>query len=250
MIQDANNTTVDDDVQLSSNLSITLTDNMETVGVGLVPTERARALVPAPFRLPDDAQPVTPLVVLANKSAGITVGGTAPAAGAYVLIGLLIASPDGTGEFNTLLLWHYTSHRRLARTLHRFGVSSQLVPELEFTISLDGEGGTASLNLPRPARPALALAGTFGSQDQPVPNGFVANWWARHERGLLKVSTTVPEGLIGEAQLGLRTNGDSELGRLIGGGTLGFAVLQRYNTFPYARTELSIVAHGKETAHI
>ena len=82
-----------------------------------------------------------------------------------------------------------------------------------------------------------------------MPNGFVANWWARHERGLLKVSTTVPEGLIGEAQLGLRTNADSELGRLIGGGSLGFAVLQRYNTFPYARTELSIVAHGKETAH-
>ena len=46
MIQDTNHTTVEDDVRLSSNLSITLTRNAEIVGVGLVPTERARALVP------------------------------------------------------------------------------------------------------------------------------------------------------------------------------------------------------------
>ena len=90
------------------------------------------------------------------------------------------------------------------------------------------------------------MAGTFNAPDQPLPGSFVANWWARGVRGLLKASTSVPEGLIGEAQLGLRTNADSELGRLIGGSSLSFAVLQRFNTFPYTRTELSIVAHGKD----
>ena len=62
------------------------------------------------------------MVVLANKSAGITVGGRPAEPGEYVLIGLLLAPPDGTGAFNTLLLWHYTSHPQLARGLRSFGV--------------------------------------------------------------------------------------------------------------------------------
>lgn len=234
----------------ASTLEITFTNNLETVGVGLVPTSAAKAVVPAPFRLPDDTQPVTPLVVLANKAGGIAVAGGAPEPGVYVQIGLLIAPPDGSGDINTLLLWHYTTHRHLARGMRRFGFGSQYVLALDYAIERDGEGGTTSLDVPRPAQPQLAMDGTFIAPSLPLPNGFVANWWSTHSGNLLKSTTTVPQGMIGEAQLRLTADAGSALGRLIGGGSLDFAALQNFNMFAYARTELSVLRESEEPQHL
>ena len=79
MLHEASETAVP--VGGASKLELTFTQNTEIVGVGLVPTEQASALVPAPFRLPDDTQPATPLVVLANKAASIAVAGRPPERG-------------------------------------------------------------------------------------------------------------------------------------------------------------------------
>jgi len=44
-------------------LSVEFTNCVESIGVTLVSTERARALIPTDFHLAGDAAPVTPLVV-------------------------------------------------------------------------------------------------------------------------------------------------------------------------------------------
>jgi hypothetical protein len=241
MIPKSGDTTVATSMR-PAQLVYTLIDNQEAVGVGLVPTAQARALVPAPLRLPDDHAPVTPLVVLATTARRMTIADGPPAPGAYALVGLLIASPDGTGVFNTLLLWHYTSNRHLARGLRRVGIAAQYVPQLELAVAREGNRGAVSLQLAHPARPALELAGTFSAPDQPLPAGFVANWWSRQERRLIKAATSVPAGAISAAQLGLRTDAGNALGEVIGGSQLDFAVLQRFNTFADARTEVTIRA--------
>ena len=246
MIQELPQTLGEQDTAITSNFTITLADCVESVGVGLVSTERALALVPSEFRLAGDGQPVTPLVVLAIKGNGIAVAGYKPQAGKLVQVGLVIAPPDGTGDVNTFLLWHYTSDARLARSLKRLGLDTQYIPSIGYDVSRDGNGGSTSISVPHPARPTLSLSGMVAAPG--MPGAFVANWWARVERGLMKMQTSVPDGLIGEAQLTLTTGADTPLGRLIGGDSMTFAVLQRFNMFPHARTEVSIIFGDEETA--
>jgi len=55
------------------------------------------------------------------------------------------------------------------------------------------------------------------------------------------MSTSVPNSIASESHLALTTDEYSPLGQLIGAGTLSFAVLQRFNTFAQARTNVSML---------
>ena len=59
---------------------------------------------------------------------------------------------------------------------------------------------------------------------------------------LLDCVESVGVGLVSESQLTLTTDADSQLGYLIDGDALSFAVLQRFNRFKQAHTDVSVVA--------
>ena len=222
------------------NFTIALTDGVENVGIGLVSTEQAKQLLPSPFKLANNGEPVTPLVVLAARCQGIAVTGAVPTPGTFVQIGLIVAPPDGTGEINIFTLWHYTTHLTLARALKNAGIASQHVPTIEYDLALGGKAGSARLTVPAPGQPPLLLAGAIREPSQSIT--FNGNWWAKAGNRLLKLNSVVPDATFSDAELTLTTRATNPLGHLIGGETLNFAILQRFNTFPRVRTEVSVLA--------
>lgn len=53
------------------------------------------------------------------------------------------------------------------------------------------------------------------------------------------MQTSVPVIKIGGANLTLQTNPNGALGRLIGGATLGFPIIQKFNTFAAAQMNVN-----------
>ncbi len=224
----------------SGNFPVEFTDCVESIGVTLVPTARARAYVPEQFILVGEGQPVTPLVVRTSRCRGIAVSGHNPMAGEIVQIGLVIVPPDGTGDINNYTLWYYTSDPKLATQLRNAGVSAQHVPTIDYDYDADDDNSLFA-RVPRPGSPRLALFGNVSPSPDPA-GSFLANWWQQTEDGTVKMSTNVPVINIGGADLTLTTDPNGPLGQLISGGSTGFPVLQQFNTFTGAHMEVSVVS--------
>ena len=74
-----------------------------------------------------------------------------------------------------------------------------------------------------------------------VPAGsFEAIWWQQTAAGNVRMDTSVPVIAIGSAALGLVTDANGALGQLIGGGALGFPILQQFNLLPDAHMAVAI----------
>lgn len=218
--------------------AVQFSDCVESIGVGLVSTEQARAFVPAEFHLVGEGGPVTPLVVRTARCGGIAVDGHRPRAGSIVQVGLVIDPPDFTGDINNYTLWYYTSDAKLAHHLTRIGIRAQHVPTIDYDYESSGDG-SLFVAVPRPGRPVLSLDGTVVESENPS-GSFVANWWANVDGCRVKMKTNVPEIFIGEANLILTTAPNGPLGQLIGGGSTGFPVLQQFNTFADARMTVRV----------
>jgi hypothetical protein len=226
----------------SANFAVEFTNCVESIGVTLVPTDKARALVPPEFHLVGEAAPVTPLVVRTARC-DIAVGGQSPNTGSITQVGLVIVPPDFTGDINNYTLWYYTTDAELANHLVRLGVGAQHVQNITYGYVPGAMGSPVPflVNVPRPGDPMFSLAGTVTRSE--IPSGsFVANWWQSGRRGSVKMNTDVPAICIGGANLTLTTDPNNELGQLIGGGSTGFAIVQQFNTFITAHMEVSVVA--------
>ncbi len=222
--------------------SVEFTDCVESIGVTLVSTERARALVPPEFHLVGEFAPVTPLVVRTARC-GIAVAGQKPTVGSIAQIGLVIVPPDFTGDINNYTLWYYTTDVELANHLVRLGVGAQHVQNIAYGYvpGLANSPVPFSVDVPRPGDPTFSLGGTVTRSE--VPSGsFVANWWQQGRRGSVTMNTDVPAIFVGSANLTLTTDSNNELGQLIGGGSTGFPVLQQFNAFSTAHMEVSVVS--------
>jgi hypothetical protein len=224
-------------------LAVEFTSCVESIGVGLVPTGLAQALVPPAFHLVGEGQPVTPLVVRTADCGGIAVDGRRPRAGSIVQIGVVIVPPDGTGDINNYTLWYYTSDARLATRLQRLGVDAQHVPTIDYAFDPGPAGTSVPLDVavPRPGRPRLAVRGTVVASDASA-GSFRANWWIQGDEGVVKMDTTVPDISIGGADLTLTTPARGPLGELVGGAELSFLVLQQFNTFGAAGMDAGIAS--------
>ena len=214
---------------------------IESIGVGLLPTEKVRTLVPAEFLLAGEGAPVTPIVVRTARCDSISVAGRRPSSGAVVQIGAVIVPPDFTGDINNYTLWYYTSNVELAVRLSQIGVDAQFVPTLDYDLFRSGQDGLFHVAVPLPGRPSLKLEGVVTQSNSPA-GSFEANWWVKGSHRILKMNTRVPEIFIGNADLTLETRAQNQLGQLIGGDTLNFPILQQFNTFNRAPMHVSVFA--------
>src|SRR5947209_2945649 len=101
---------------------VKFTGCVESIGVDLVPTEVAQAMVPEGFVLAGAGTPVTPIVVRTARCGGIEVAGGRSQPGVVVQVGLIIVPPDFSGDVNIYTLWYYTTDERLARHLRGLGM--------------------------------------------------------------------------------------------------------------------------------
>jgi len=173
----------------------------------------------------------------------IAVDGHRPKAGTIVQVGAVIVPPDFTGDINNYTLWYYTTDTELARRLRRLGVRAQHVPTIDYGYEPSGDGGTGSFHVavPRPGDPTLRLDGVVVASGTSA-GSFEAIWWVKAKGRVVKMDTEVPEIFLGGADLVLRTPMRGRLGKLIGGDTAGFPVLQQFNTFAKAHMKVGVVA--------
>lgn len=226
----------------SRDVSVQFTDSVESIGVALLPTDLVRAMVPTEFILAGEGTPVTPIVVRTAQSDRISVDGQQSRPGTIVQIGAVIVPPDFTGDINNYTLWYNTSDASLASRLNRAGVPAQHVSQIRYQYeSCRNTPARFHVAVPRPGQPPLRLNGHVAASTAPA-GSFVANWWVKGPHGRVKMTTSVPTILVGTADLVLQTPPRSDLGRLIGGDTLDFPILQQFNTFPAARMQVSRVA--------
>ena len=153
---------------MPATLSVVFSNCVESVGMSLVATECARALIPAPFHLAGEEQGLTPLVVLAVR-AEIALAGQRPTPGVFVQIGLVIAPPDGTGDVNVYTCWYYTSHTHLARSLGQFGVNAQYVPQIDFRYVPSSGRAPLSVVVARPGNQPSRLTAVWASLTSQYP---------------------------------------------------------------------------------
>ena len=216
------------------NFSVNFSDCVESIGVGLVSTDGVRQYVPPEFILAGEGQPVTPLVVRTARC-DISVEGRGGGVGHIVQIGAVIVPPDFTGDINNYTMFYYTDDLRLALRLNLAGVFAQFDPRIVYEYN---NSSLLSVRVPLPGIPTLTL--TSNVTPSPFPAGsFTANWWQKTFAGPVKMSTNVPVIFIGGADQMLTTRADGALGQLIGGSTLGFPIIQQFNTFANAQMNVS-----------
>jgi len=214
--------------------SVDFSDCVESIGVGLVSTDNARRYVPAEFILAGEGQPVTPLVVRTARCR-ISIDGHNDGIGRIVQIGAVIVPPDFTGDINNYTMFYYTDDLRLALRLNLAGVFAQFDPRIVYDYD---NSSTLFVRVPLPGIPTLTLSGNV--TPSPVSAGsFTANWWQTTFAGPVKMSTNVPVIFIGSADQTLITRTDGLLGQLIGGSTMGFPIIQQFNTFASAQMDVS-----------
>jgi hypothetical protein len=224
-----------------ANSAVEFAGCVESIGVGLVSTASAQALLPAGFQLVGEGQPVTPLVARTSRCDDITVDGERTKGGAIVQIGVVIVPPQPGAFIDTYALWYYTSDAKLAHSLQKAGMNAQHAPNMEYDYAA-AQAATQPLSVTvrKPGDPTLSLTGTV--MPSPDPAGFfIANWWNLGTNGLVKMTTNVPSIFIGNANLLLRTEPDGELAQLLGGPSAGFAVLQQFNHFAAAHMDVSTI---------
>lgn len=223
-----------------SNVSVDFRDCVESIGVTLVPTDQARASVPAGFVLAGEGTPVTPAVVRTSRCQGISVDGAREKAGEIVQIGLVLVPPDFTGDINNYTLWYYTSDAKLAQALRRAGVDAQHVPTIAYAYlpQAPGDSDPLAVIVPPPGRPQLAVGGHVTASGSPA-GSFEANWWAQAGAARVKMDTDVPVIFIGTADLTLLTSPSNAIGQLFGGGSVPFPILQQFNTFAHAHMSVT-----------
>jgi hypothetical protein len=171
-------------------------DCTEFVGVSSVDVVAARALVPAAYTLVSDAAGAK-LVVRVADCAAVRVGPGRALPGRVAQIGLMIVSPDGTATdpataINNYTLSYATNAPALALALRAAGVPAELDPGLAYEVLPQGSGQELYAAVaPAGTGPRWTLWGSVQTPGWTQP--FLANWWVAGPRGVVKMSTDIPQ---------------------------------------------------------
>ena len=204
----------------------------EFAGIGLVPFANARPLVPSHYTLAGDATHAV-LVVRVSHCSGTAIDGNARGATTVSQIGISVTGQDTTADINNYTLGYVTDQAPLVLRYAAAGVDADLPLALRFGLS-KGLLDIASLSLHTPAFQVQGPA--TPPTASPVP--FVASWWADGTRGVIRSRTTFPAIRFGTSTVTLTTPARSTLGKLIGGTSFTFALLDSYNTFANSHMEV------------
>ena len=145
-----------------SPLGVEFRDCLESIGVGLAPTDSVVALTPAEYIPVGLGTPVSPIVVRTADCAGIAVDGDKPKSGTIVQIGAVIVPPEpGVGDINNYTFWYYTTDARLAHRLQELGVAAQHVPTIRYDVGPEQTGIPTDLSVivRKPGDPRFILEG-------------------------------------------------------------------------------------------
>lgn len=224
---------------LQSGFDVDFSGCSEFAGVGFIPGANARAAVPAVYTPSGDANTGVIVVRVASCSA-VSIDGGAPRATIVSQIGVNLLPPDGTGDINNFAVWYQTDNPHLAAAFKKMGADAQVVPQLEYQVTLDPGGATGQLHLSS-RHPTFQVDGPVVVPTAPaVP--FVANWWdVGTKQQKVKSNTVLPAIQFGAASTTLTTPAGSDLAALIGGSSLTFPALDSYNTFADAHLEVRFV---------
>jgi hypothetical protein len=229
---DAETTSEPETVARVGEPNIAFTNCIESIGVTLVATDAATALVPAGVIPVGAGTPVTPAVVRTARC-GTSVDGSPTREAHIIQVGLVIVPPATPGDIDNYTLGYVTDDLRLAAALTLAGVNVR-IREIDESLARDGSfavaiGRAEKLALTGHVTPSAAPSGTF-----------TANWWQATNRGLVEMTTGVPVIDIGGADLSLTTTFDP-LAALLGSSTTGFPILQQFNQF--ATAALTVTHH-------
>lgn len=222
---------------LSGDLSVDFAGCTESAGIGFVPAANARPLVPARYVLAGDAANAV-IVVRTVHCAQTIVAGLGSPPGSLSQIGISLVGPDATADINNYTLWYTTTDPILAAALLAKGIRAELDPSLHITFQPSGTGGTLSVNDHPLLAPAYRLVGPVVTPTA-APVSFTASWWQNGLGGTSQMRTVLPAIQFSTATTTLTTDPHSALGRLIGGSSLTFPLLDSYNSFASAHMVVS-----------
>jgi len=230
-----------DEALVKQSTSVTFSGCTEFAGIGFVPRENARALVPPAYELMGDAENAV-IVVRVADCERVSVAGKNPKPGTVSQVGISIVPIDESADINNYTLWFGTNLGTLHAKLRSVGVASELDANLSYAFAPTGPGqGSLTIAASPPQGPAYSVTGTAVVPTAP-PAQFIATWWAETRQGAVRMRTEFPEISFGGSSMTLFTAPGSSLAALIGGSTLTFALLDSHNAFDDAA--LTIDATG------
>lgn len=202
----------------------------EYVGIGLVPFEPARALLPATYT-PVQLDGSAVLVVRVSSCVAVSVDGGPSHPANVAQVGIRVSGLDGSADINNYTLYYATDFGQLHGALRAAGVASVLDGQLAY--AFDPESGSLEALVDTPKLPLIALSGT-ATPPPPTPTQFIATWWTEGNAGTVRMRTEFPHIAFGQASVLLTSEAGSELQGLIGVLPYGFALLDSYNAFDAA----------------
>jgi hypothetical protein len=205
----------------------------EFAGIGQVPFANARPLVPSHYALAGDGAHAL-LVVRVSHCSGTAIDGYARGDTTVSQIGISVIGQDPTADINNYTLAYVTDQAALHLRFIAAGLDADRALALRFGLSKTGMLDVASLSL---HTPAFQVQG-FATPPSASPVTFVASWWADGSYGVVRSRTTFPAIRFGTSTVTLTTPARSTLGKLIGGTSFTFALLDSYNTFANAHMEV------------
>jgi len=211
----------------------------EFVGIGYVPAERARSLVPSQYTLAvvdTNAQ----LVVRVASCAEVSVDGKKSGPARTAQIGVMLEGPDGSANINNYLLWFVTDSGKLHGKLQAAGIQNGNDQQLQFAFESIGGTGTLSVDVSAPRFPAFPLFGNVTNAPADPPISFVASWFADGKHGALRMQTRFEQLRFGKTDIVLTPSPDTELATLIGSPSLSFEVLNSYNEWQTATMQATL----------
>lgn len=204
----------------------------EYVGIGYVPAERARSLVPSEYTLAGDGTNAQ-IVVRVASCAEVTIDGKRTGPARTAQIGVMLNEPEAGGDINNYLLWFVTDSGNLHGKLQAAGIQNGNDQQLKLVFEPIGGEGSLAIDVSAPGFPAFPLLGSAMAPSTP-PQSFLANWFAAGNQGTLRMQTAFQQLRFGEASLVLTPTPESELAQLIGSPSLDFSVLNSYNEWQTA----------------
>lgn len=215
---------------------------IESIGVTMSPTANVRAAIPADVRLVGDGQPLTPLVVRTSRCEHMVLDGAREKDLSIVQIGAMMQPRDSEAFVESYSIYLYASDAKFTHALQRLGVSAQHVPNLDYRYKPQANSSSSALSVAvsRPGNPGLLLVGLVAPPSGAV-QPFIANWWQNVNGGIVRMNTFVPALSVGGAGLFMTFDASGALGRLFGANAATFNVLQQFNSFPTARTQVHLL---------